>query len=94
MPTIPINYRHIFLSWLGLIYSSAFLSYYIQFPGLVSSSGIEPSGRLLSYVFPTISHFIEARINGKDAFMLSVDVLCEICAILGVILSCIAAGYV
>lgn len=94
MPPFPINHRHSFLSLLGFIYGSAFLSYYIQFPGLVSSSGIEPSSRLLSYAFPTINQFLEAEMDGKDAFMLSVDALCEICAMLGVTLSCIAAWYV
>ena len=46
--------RSVFLSGLGVIFFTAFVSYHVQFPGLNSSSGIEPAGRIFPYAFPQI----------------------------------------
>ena len=71
-----VNLSSLFLSSLGLIHAIAFWSYYVQFPGLLSASGIEPVHRLLPYAAPTLH-----RLGWTDD-----DSLCELVAILGMIL--------
>ncbi|KAI2504273.1 hypothetical protein MHU86_10200 [Fragilaria crotonensis] len=71
--------RSLFLSCLGLIHLIAFWSYYAQFPGLLSSSGIEPVHRLLRYAAPTLH-----RQGYTDD-----DSLCELVAILGMLVGAI-----
>jgi hypothetical protein len=86
------HYRSFFLSTLGLIFCSAFLSYYVQFPGLLSSAGIEPVGRSIHFVFPNLSRWLEERLGGdKDLYWAELDVMCDLIAIVGVVLSCIVA---
>jgi hypothetical protein len=76
--------RSPFLSCLGLIHLIAFWSYYAQFPGLLSSSGIEPVHRLLRYAAPTLH-----RQGWTDD-----DSLCELVAILGMLVgSIIGSGF-
>lgn len=74
--------RATFLSALGGIFLIAFWSYYTSFPGLVSSSGIEPVGRLMPFATPFIHrHLIVPQHIDPDSF-------CELAALLGMILSC------
>jgi len=89
-----------FLSSLGFIFTSTFLSYYVQFPGLSSSSGIEPVGRIIPSVFPQLKEWL-IGLNSADQqlgngsvqrFDVEMDVICELVAILGIILSCVAAS--
>ncbi len=95
MPVINHRTRTIFLSSLGFIFCAAFLSYYVQFPGLVSSSGVEPVARLLQVVFPKLNKLIESSFGkDNDPYMAITDIICELCAILGVILSCLVARQV
>ena len=83
----------LFLRLLGLVYLSAFLSYWVQLPGLVGENGILPAKILLEassynlgqkafYYFPTL-----AWLNSSDLFLESLSVL-------GVVLSIVLiAGY-
>lgn len=90
MPLVP----KLFLSSIGFIYVIAFSSYWIQFPGLVSSSGIEPVGRTLPILFPFVYDRIQSFI-GTDtrAIWIATDIMCESIAWIGVLLSiCIASG--
>ena len=77
-----MNLRYLFLSCLGLIHLIAFWSYYVQFPGLLSSSGLEPVHRLLRYAAPTLH-----RQGWTDD-----DTLCELAAILGMFLATLEAS--
>lgn len=74
--------QSVYLTSLSTIFLIAFISYYVQYPGLLSSScGLEPVDRVLFKAFP---FFI-----GKERFI-DVDSLCELSCILGIILSCVA----
>jgi len=92
----------IYFSSLGSIFAIAFVSYYVQFPGLVSSYGIEPAWRSFSTAFPNINKWLLTRVNrdtitvaGKyDSLAIEIDILCEIVAVLGIFLSCVAARFV
>lgn len=77
------NYRSIFLSCLGSIHLIAFWSYYTQFPGLLSASGIEPVERLMPYAAPFLYE------NLVQTELLDSDTLCELFAILGITISCL-----
>ena len=85
--------RNIFLSGLGLIFLVAFVSYYVQFPGLVSSSGIEPAGRIFPRAFPALyKHWwFHDIIDDSKEMWVVVDVLCEAACVLGIFLSTLAA---
>ena len=99
--------RSIFLSGLGVIFLTAFVSYHVQFPGLLSSSGIEPVGRIFPYAFPQTYKgewqfqalelgrvHVPLPLKFHDdtrVFWYEVDVLCEVVSILGIFLSTIAA---
>ena len=74
--------RSLFLSCLGLIQLIAFWSYYVQFPGLLSSSGLEPVHRLLRHAAPMLH-----RQGWTDD-----DSLCELVAILGMFVGTIIAS--
>ena len=75
-----------FLSAIGTIYLIAFWSYYTSFPGLISSSGIEPVGRLMPFATPSLYRNL-VKTNYIDA-----DSFCELAALLGMILSCIVTS--
>lgn len=78
--------RFTYLSCIGAIHLIAFWSYYTTFPGLLSSSGIEPVGRLMPHVLPSVSQYVDAE---------TADSFCELAAVLGMVLSCIAvSGYI
>ena len=77
------NYRSIFLSCLGSIHLIAFWSYYTQFPGLLSASGIEPVERLM----PDAAPFLYENLVQTE--LLDSDTLCELFAILGITISCL-----
>jgi hypothetical protein len=51
---MPIHIRSIFLSGIACVFCTAFLSYHTQFPGLNSSAGIEPAGRIFPHAFPQL----------------------------------------
>lgn len=79
--------RFTYLSCMGAIHLIAFWSYYTSFPGLLSSSGIEPVGRVMPYVVPSLSQYIDQYIDA--------DSFCELAAVVGMVLSCIAvSGYI
>lgn len=83
-------YRSAFLSSLACIFLIAFWSFYTSFPGLLSSSGLEPAVRLFPYIVapPVYRSLIQSGI-------IDVDSLCELVACAGVVLSCIImTGYV
>jgi len=64
---------------LGAIFLLAFWSYYTSFPGLISSSRIEPVGRLMPYAFPSLHrNLISSRYIDADSF-------CELAAVMGMI---------
>ena len=93
-----ISIRSVFLSGIGAIFFIAFNSYYVQFPGLLSSSGIEPAGRIFPKVFSRFhnSFFRDDHLSHHDEGMkirewLQVDLMCEGVSILGALLSAIAA---
>jgi Protein of unknown function (DUF1222). len=87
------------LSGLGLIFLIAFVSYHVQFPGLVSSAGIEPAGRIFPHVFPRLydkliendSQSSSSSTRTTSFLWVKVDLLCETCCILGIVLSSIVA---
>lgn len=75
-----------FLSAMGAIFLIAFWSYYTSFPGLISSSGIEPVGRWMPYATPSIHRNLIATQH------IDADSFCELSALLGMTLSCIVAS--
>mmetsp|Transcript_25853 Transcript_25853/g.39114 ORF Transcript_25853/g.39114 Transcript_25853/m.39114 type:complete len:701 (-) Transcript_25853:5123-7225(-) len=80
------NYRSCFLSSLGFIHLIAFWSYYVQFPALLSFSGIEPVSRIMPYVAPTMKNLLIER------GFIDEDSLCELFAVLGMFLGAIIAS--
>ena len=74
------DYRGLYLSSLALIYLIAFWSYFTQFPGLNSSSGLEPASRLFPYAFP----WLKDKVHDVDTF-------CELTAVVGMLLSGLVA---
>mmetsp|Transcript_8806 Transcript_8806/g.16625 ORF Transcript_8806/g.16625 Transcript_8806/m.16625 type:complete len:735 (+) Transcript_8806:123-2327(+) len=87
------------LSGLGLIFLIAFVSYYIQFPGLVSSAGIEPAGRIFPRVFPLLYKKLVDSESKEElvwhdlcSSWVKVDLLCETCCIIGILLSSMVAS--
>lgn len=80
------SHRVNILSAVGYIFLVAFWSYYTSFPGLISSSGIEPVARLMPFASPVLHQTLIAT-NRIDA-----DSLCELSAVLGIVLSCIVAS--
>ena len=86
--------QNLYLSCLASTFVIAFLSYYVQFPGLNSSSGLEPGGRVFPHLFPWLHHFIFGNVAGVplDKWWVEVDVLCESTVVVGLLLSCLAAS--
>ena len=79
--------RYSFLSLVGLNFFAAFLSYYVQYPGLLSSaSGIIPADRALSSIFS------EDLLRNKMFSWIhdDVDSFSDLIVMLGVILSVFA----
>ncbi len=83
--------RRLFLRFLGLIYLIAFVSFYVQIPGLVGENGILPVGEFLDgareafgnqaiFQFPTL-----AWISHADLFLGFLAVLGAVFAVLAVI---------
>ncbi len=97
------NTKSFVLRFFYSIFFVAFASYYYQFPGLLSSSGIEPVGRIFPRVFPSFydAWFLDedrrAAGHAHDDFentkriWVEIDIFCECAAILGMVLSLIAA---
>ena len=80
------NIRAIYLSSLGSIFLVANLSYYVQFPGLLSSVGVEPATtRVLPKFFPQLQHQFEENNVDGDSFI-------ECMCLVGVVLSSIVAS--
>ena len=80
------NIRAIYLSSLGAIFLIANLSYYVQFPGLLSSVGVEPAAaRVLPTLFPELKRHLEENDVDGDSF---IESLC----LVGIVLSSIAAS--
>lgn len=75
-----------FLSLMGIIFLIAFWSYYTSFPGLISSSGIEPVGRLMPFATPSLhKNLIATNYIDPDSF-------CELASVLGMMLACIVTS--
>lgn len=80
------NIRSIYLSSVGTIFLIANLSYYVQFPGLLSSVGVEPAAsRVIPKAFPDLQQLLEQNDVDGDSF---IETLCMI----GVVLSSIVAS--
>lgn len=80
------NIRALYLSSLGAIFLIANLSNYVQFPGLLSSVGVEPAAtRVLPKLFPELQHHLEENNIDGDSF---IESLC----LVGVVLSSIVAS--
>ncbi|KAG7354023.1 lipase maturation factor [Nitzschia inconspicua] len=73
----PFHHRAFFLQSLGAIHVIAFWSYYVQFPGLLSSSGIEPVQRSFPYTVPWLYQRLIASGTIDE------DALCELFALTG-----------
>lgn len=81
-----IKLRSRILSAMGSIFLIAFWSYYTSFPGLNSSSGIEPVTRMMPLATPYLNdRLIATRHIDADSF-------CELTALLGIVLSCIVSS--
>jgi hypothetical protein len=73
----------LYLKSLGVIFLVAFGSYYVQFPGLLSASGLEPVHRLAPYASPWLYRtFIRSEIMDADS-------LVELLTVLGMFLSAV-----
>jgi hypothetical protein len=60
----------VFLQALGLIFLVANVSYYVQYPGLLSSSaGIEPVDRVLPKLFPSLQKLLLVWQIDEDTFV-------------------------
>lgn len=81
-----VTLRQVYLSSLGVIFLVAFMSYYVQFPGLLSSSGLEPVSRVLPYALPNVDKYLVQR------RWIDPDSLCELLALGGTALSAVAAS--
>ena len=78
--------RSLFLSSLGLTHLIAFWSYYVQFPGLLSSSGIEPVYRLMPFAARDLhKQWIQPGFIDEDS-------LCEIFALVGMLVGAVTAS--
>jgi hypothetical protein len=81
-----------FLCIIGAIYGIAFASYWVQFPGLVSSNGLEPAGRIFQSSFPFLYKKIEVIVgNDNQSFWITVDIICEGVTFMGCVLSLLVA---
>lgn len=75
----------IYLKSIGVIFTIAFLSYYVQYPALSSRSGIEPSEDIFRQAFPDIHHnIIEKGYTDADSFV-------ELVNVLGIVISTLIA---
>ncbi|CAB9529940.1 Lipase maturation factor 2 [Seminavis robusta] len=81
------SYRSLYLSAIGWIQLIAYWSYYVQFPGLLSSSGIEPVHRVFSRAAPSLH---QAWIQSGQK--IDEDSLCELLALSGMILAALIAS--
>jgi hypothetical protein len=80
----------LFLSTIGAMFLIAFWSYYTSYPGLLSSSGIEPVSRLMPYAAP----WLYREIIQQQSAMIDSDSLCELLSVVGICLSCVViSGY-
>ena len=56
--------RSLYLSGMGAVYVCAFMSYWLQYPGLLGASGLLPAGPFWRGVFPNY-----AGATTKDSFL-------------------------
>eukprot|EP00980_Cylindrotheca_fusiformis_P019436 scaffold6708_cov134-Cylindrotheca_fusiformis.AAC.6 len=80
---MPSSVRKAFLSSLASIFLVAYLSYYVQYPGLLSTYGIESAANTLPQRFPS---FFPRNSN------FDVDSWLELSCLLGVCISCIVVS--
>jgi hypothetical protein len=78
---------NLYLSSLGTIFSIAFISYYIQYPALSSSSGIEPCEKVFRRAFPSLWEMIAKGYFDVDSFV-------ELVNLLGLVISVVIARWV
>ena len=79
------NVKSIYLSSIGLIFLVAYLSCYVQYPGLSSAAGIEPSHRIVKHAYPNLhGYLIESNIMDTDS-------MCNLILIVGVVFSILAS---
>ena len=74
---------NIYLSTLGAIFSIAFLSYYIQYPALSSSSGIEPCHRVFSRAYPELYEKAILVDDGESGYV-DIDTFVELVSLIGI----------
>ena len=86
--------RSLFLRSLSFVFLTAFASFYVQFPGLLSSSGLEPVDRVLPIAFPWINEHIIQSNFFLTKWVDSADSLCKLVSITGIIFSASVVMYV
>eukprot|EP00957_Ditylum_brightwellii_P078873 5997480-Ditylum_brightwellii.AAC.1 len=97
-----VLYHHAFLSILSLIYFQAFVSYYLQYPGLNSTFGVEPVNMkniniFGAEIFPNSSSQKSDNLNEMvdmiklNTMEMDVDTFCEMVAFVGGLLSLVCA---
>jgi len=98
-----VLYHHAFLSILSLIYFQAFVSYYLQYPGLNSTFGVEPVNMkniniFGAEIFPNSSSQKSDNLNEMvdmiklNTMEMDVDTFCEMVAFVGGLLSLVCAS--
>ena len=81
---------HTYLPSIGFLFTIAFTSYFIQFPGLLSSSGLEPVGRIYPVAFPQKYQYFGTS-SDITTNWIQVEVICDIVAIVGAFSSSLLA---
>lgn len=74
--------RGVFLRALGFIFLLANVSYYVQYPGLLSASGVAPVDHLLPKLFPSIHRLLLQELD-EDSFV-------ELLVLIGIFFSTLA----
>jgi hypothetical protein len=76
---------NIYLTSLGIIFTIAFISYYVQYPALSSKSGIEPCDRVFRRAYPKLYE------KAIDAGYFDVDSFVEVMNLVGIVISTVIA---
>ena len=90
-PSSIANIRSIYLSLVGVLFLIAFLSYDAQYPGLLSSAGIEPTHRIIKNAYPKLNKYLIDSESESESGIIDTDSLCNVIIIIGVIFSTLAS---
>ena len=82
----PGRWTVLYLKSIGYLYLVAFLSYFVQYPGLSSRSGLVPSEQIFRRSYPQLYEAVVGR-RGIDA-----DIFVDTVTVAGVVLSTLAAA--